>query len=136
MTILHILLKTTFEMPSFLIKKNCERGILWTDSWFLLLQIWCTYFLDDQQLTRSKKLYDVVTFLVSFFNLLFSKYVLKIPVVIFFQLALLLYTFKANIKLVCCFWKLLCIAHVITVYTIKALQLFWALTQATSRALF
>ena len=62
---------------------------------FRLLQIWFTYFLCDAGDAFSKKLYDVVifvsSFLISFFNLMFSNYVLKI-------LATFLAFFKADQK--------------------------------------
>ena len=46
-----------------------------------------------------------------------------------------MYAFKANIKLLRCFWKFFCIVHVITIYTISALQFFLGFSLTSFRAL-
>ena len=122
-----------------------DKASSWTDSYFRLLQIWLfpTWSTDD---TFKNRLYSVVTFvtssLVSLFKLLFSKYVLKNLATFlvskklaenvnnvlkrvfflnicsnFLKLALLLYAFKANIKLLCCFWKLSFALFMLLLYT-------------------
>ena len=125
-----------------------DKGSSWTDSYFRLLQIWLfpAWSTDD---TFKDRLYSVVLFvassLVSLLKLLFSKYVLKNLATFlvskklaenvnnvlkrvfflnicsnFLKLALLLYAFKTNIKLLRCFWKLsFAFVHVIPIYTIK-----------------
>ena len=71
-----MLFKATSEIPLFLIKKVLEQTAAFDYYWY-------GYFQHEQQMRPSKKgLYHVVTFvaksLVSFFNLPFSKYVLKV----------------------------------------------------------
>ena len=71
-----ILLKTTFEVPFFLIKEALEQAAAFNYDKF-------SYFLHDQQMRPSKKvIYPAAPFVASshvlFLNLLLSKYVLKI----------------------------------------------------------
>ena len=129
-----------------------NRQLLWTNT-----DIVIPHMINRWDL--QKMLHLVVTFfansLVLFFNLLLSKYVLKIlatfltsfrakkkyeycvksrvyfliPVATFFKLALLLHACKKSIKLLRCFWKLFCIIPVISIYRIKTPQFFMALSQ-------
>ena len=71
-----LLSKIAFEIPLFLIKEVCEQTAAFNCYKY-------GYFLHDQQkMSSSKRLYALFTLiansLASFFNLLFSKYMLKI----------------------------------------------------------